>query len=54
MKDDIGATFGGIDGVIRECHHLKDKEYGYFERGFYEVLIAYLEDYKRLKEEHND
>ena len=50
MIDDIGATFGGIDGVIRQCHHLKDKEHGYFERGFYEVLIAYLEDYKRLKE----
>ena len=53
MNNDIGTTFGGIDGVIRECEYLKTKEHGYFERGFYEVLIAYLEDYKRLKEKHN-
>lgn len=50
MTNDIGATFGGIDGVIRACKYLKTQEIGYFERGFYEVLIAYLEDYKRLKE----
>jgi hypothetical protein len=54
MKDDIGVIFGGIDGVIRECEHLKTKEHGYFEKGFYEVLIAYLEDYKRLKEKHEE
>ena len=54
MNNDIGATFGGIDGVIRECEHLKMKENGYFEKGFYEVLIAYLKDYKRLKEKHEE
>ena len=54
MKDDIGETFGCIDGVIRECEYLKTKEHGYFERGFYEVLIAYLKDYKLLKEKHNE
>jgi len=52
MKDDIGETFGGIDGVIRGCEYLKTEEHGYFERGFYEVLIEYLKDYKRLKEKN--